>query len=281
MTTEHVWVNGEVLPLDEVRVSPVDHGVLIGDGVFETLRTAGGVPFAWRRHAQRLRRSASGLGIETPDTDALYQGCLNVMTANELPEARLRVTVTSGVGPLGSDRGPGPLTCMIAATPLTAFPATGAVVVVPWVRNERGATAGLKTTSYAENAMALAYAKAEDASEAIFANTVGLLCEGTGSNIFWARDGRLYTPDLSTGCLAGITRELVLEVAVGNGIDVDQQPMDIAELDSADEAFLTSSTRNVQPIDRINGRVLEGVPGPLTARLSALFDDLVDRTPDP
>ena len=281
MSVEHVWINGEVLPIADVQISPVDHGILIGDGVFETLRTARGVPFAWSRHAERLRLSASGLGIDEPDTGALYQGCLDVMTANELPEARLRVTVTSGTGPLGSDRGPGPLTCLIAATPLTGFPPSAAVVVVPWVRNERGATAGLKTTSYAENARALAHAKAQGAAEAIFANTKDVLCEGTGSNIFWASDGRLHTPALATGCLAGITRELILEVAAENGIDIDTGDVAVGDLDSADEAFLTSSTRNVQPIDRVNGRSLHDVPGPLTQRLSTLFDELVERTVNP
>jgi branched-chain amino acid aminotransferase len=146
------------------------------------------------------------------------------------------------------------------------FPATGDVTVVPWPRNERGALAGLKTTSYADNALALAYAKERGGGEAIFGNLAGNLCEGTGSNVFVVRGGRLVTPPLSSGCLAGVTRALVLEWCGGEEEDVP-----LEEFHRAEEAFLTSTTRDVQPIRAVDGTVLPEAPGPITAKAMEAF----------
>jgi branched-chain amino acid aminotransferase len=150
------------------------------------------------------------------------------------------------------------------------------VVVAPWPRNERGALAGIKSTSYAENVIALEYAHDHGAAEAIFLNTVGDLCEGTGTNIFVGSAGRLSTPPLTSGCLAGITRELVLEIA-----DVVEEDLTLDALERADEAFLTSSTRDVHPIASVDGIALPQCPGPLTAAAAAAFADLAARTLDP
>jgi len=146
---------------------------------------------------------------------------------------------------------------------------------VPWPRNERGAMAGIKTTSYAENVKALAYAKERGCAEAIFATTTDLLCEGTGSNVFVALDGRLVTPPLSSGCLAGVTRELVLEVT-----DAVEEDIPMAALREADEVFLTSTGRDVQAVNRIDDR---DVPtgGPLTRAAAEAFAALVATTEDP
>jgi len=132
-----------------------------------------------------------------------------------------------------------------------------AVVTVPWPRNERGALAGLKTTSYAENVVALARAHEEGASEAVFTNLAGNLCEGTGSNVFYVVDGRLRTPSLASGCLAGISRALLLEWYDGQEID---EPIEV--LGTADEIFLVSTTRDVQPVTRCDDRTL--AVGPVT-----------------
>jgi branched-chain amino acid aminotransferase len=139
-------------------------------------------------------------------------------------------------------------------------------VTVPWVRNERSPVAGLKTTSYAENVVALAYAKQRGASEALFANTQGQLCEGTGSNVFVVVEGRVLTPTLASGCLAGVTRALLMEWC-----DVVEFDLPVDVLISADEVFLTSSTRDVQPVHRVDDRVLSGAPGRVTARCAEEF----------
>lgn len=271
-----VWVDGELCDEREARISPFDHGLITGDGVFETLRAYDGRPFATTRHLERLTRSAAGLGLEIPDGGVLRAAIDAVIEANGLDEARVRVTVTGGRSPLGSERGVDGPTVIVAGAPLVPWPATVDVVVVPWPRNERGALAGLKTISYAENVVALGWARERGAGEAIFANTGGRLCEGTGSNVFLAVAGRLVTPPLSSGCLAGVTRALLLEL--GLAVEDDVPASALAE---ADEAFITSSTREVQAIAAVDGTSLPAAPGPSTTKAAAAIAGLVARDIDP
>jgi branched-chain amino acid aminotransferase len=276
-----VCVNGELGPVDALRVSPLDHGLLVGDGVFETLRVYGGVPFAWTRHLQRLARSAAGLGLGIPEVATLRAQADAVLTANALTEARLRITITGGPAPLGSERAAVAPTVVVAASALTPWPPTADVVTVPWPRNERGATAGLKTISYAENVRALAFAHDRGAGEAIFANTRGDLCEATGSNVFVVRAGAVLTPPEASGCLLGVTRALVLELAAELGIGADETDLPITALGDGDEAFLSSTTREVQAIAHVDGVALPDAPGLVTARLAEAFEALVARDLDP
>ena len=276
-----VWVNGVLLDASDATISPFDHGLLVGDGVFETLRVYGGQPFAWRRHLDRLEHSARGLGLPLPDRAEVQDAAMTVLTANGLTEARVRITVTGGVQPLGSERRQAPPTVIVAAGEVRAVASTITVVIVPWARNERGATAGLKTISYAENVRALAHAQARGAGEAMFGNTRGELCEATGSNVFVARDGVLVTPPGDAGCLLGVTRGLVLELCGELGMDCEERALPISALADADEAFLTSTTREVQAITTVDGRALPAAPGPLTTRLAKEFSALVARDLDP
>jgi len=271
-----VWVDGDLLPVEQARVSPLDHAVLTGDGVFETLRVYRGVPFAVRRHLDRLARSAAGLRLPLPDPAMIRSALDEVVRANDFAECRLRVTVTGGVGSLGSDRAEVRPTVIVAAAPLTAWAPLTDVVVVPWPRNERGAMVGVKTVSYAENVVALAYARERGAGEAVFGNLRGDLCEGTGTNVFVGTGGRLTTPPLSAGCLAGVTRELLAEL-----VDVDEVDLPLSSLAAAHEAFVTSSTREVQPIRAVDGAVLAAAPGPLTRSAAAAFSALLARDLDP
>jgi branched-chain amino acid aminotransferase len=149
-------------------------------------------------------------------------------------------------------------------------------VTVPWPRNEHGALSGLKTTSYGENVRALAYANEHGGSEAIFANTTGNLCEGTGTNVFIVSEGRLITPPLSAGCLAGVTRALVIEWA-----GASEQDVPLSALAGADEAFLTGTTRDVQPIRCVDGQALSAVPGSVTRKAMEVFAMRAAETPDP
>ncbi len=274
----HVWIDGEVLDADRARVSPFDHGLLTGDGVFETLRIYGGEPFATRRHLERLALSAAAMGLASPEPDVLRQAMADVIAADELAEGRVRITVTGGPAPLGSGRGDAGPTVIVAAGPLTEWPAATPVVTVPWPRNERAALAGVKTISYGENVVALAYAHERGAGEAIFANLAGNLCEGTGTNVFVVVGSRLVTPPLSSGCLAGVTRDLLLEL-----LDVVEDDLPLSALADAEEAFLSSSTREVQPILSVDGRRLarRHRRGGLTQAAAATFRDLVRRDIDP
>jgi branched-chain amino acid aminotransferase len=188
--------------------------------------------------------------------------------------------VTGGSGPLGSERLPGSGTCVLQLAAQDPPAATSAAVVVPWVRNERSAIAGVKTTSYAENVVALAYAKARGASEALLANTRGELCEGTGSNVFVAVDGELVTPPLSAGPLAGISRALLLEWAADDGLPVREGTLPVEVLGDAATVLLTSSIRDVQPVHAIDGRAL-AVDGDLAVRAVELFAQRVADGMDP
>lgn len=271
-----VWVDGAIVDVATASVSAFDHGLTVGDGVFETLRVYDGTPFALRRHLDRLATSAAGLGLQAPDRAVVTDAVAEVVAAAGLGDARLRITLTGGPAPLGSGRGSAGTTLVVAAAPLEPFPPAADVVVVPWPRNERGALSGLKTTSYGENVVALARAAAAGAGEAIFGNTVGQLCEGTGTNVVVGIAGRLVTPPLSSGCLAGVTRAVVLEL-----VDVEEADLPLDALAGADEAFLTSTTREVQPIERVDGSRLPAAPGPLTTAAAAAFADLLRRDLDP
>ncbi|HEX6471794.1 MAG TPA: aminotransferase class IV [Streptosporangiaceae bacterium] len=262
-----VWVNGRLYEPEQARISVFDHGVLVGDGVFETIKSVRGEAFALTRHLDRLATSAAGLGLPAPDLDAIRQGTLDVLAASPKWElGRIRITYTSGPGPLGSDRGDQGATAVVAVAEQKRFPEVGDVTVVPWPRNERGALSGLKTISYGDNAKALAYAHEHGGGEAIFGNLAGNLCEGTGSNIFVVLGGRLITPPLSSGCLAGVTRALVLEWYGGVEEDVP-----LEALHEAEEAFLTSTTRDVQPIGTVDRTALPAAPGPITKEAADAF----------
>jgi len=263
-----IWLDGGLQDIESARVSVFDHGLTVGDGIFETVKATDGKTFALTRHLDRLTRSARGLGLPDPDLDEVRRGCAAVLAANPMPFGRLRITFTGGHGPLGSDRGEHGPTLVVALGEAGRRPDSTAVVTVPWTRNERGALAGLKTTSYAENVVALARAHQHGASEALLANTVGQLCEGTGSNVFVVLDGEIHTPPVTSGCLAGITRALTVEWTGAKETDL---PLDV--LERADEVFLTSSLRDVQAVHLLDDRQLPGVAGPVTAKAMRVFDE--------
>lgn len=261
-----IWVGGGLRDADAATVSVMDHGLTVGDGVFETLKAVDGTAFALDRHLRRLARSARGLGLPEPDLEEVRDACAAVLEANPMPLGRLRVTYTGGTSPLGSERGDTGPTLVVALGTAAARPDTTAVVTVPWTRNEKGALAGLKTTSYGENVVALAQAHRHGASEALFANTRGRLCEGTGSNVFVVIGGKLLTPPLASGCLAGITRELVAD---WSGAEEADLPLDA--LQEAEEVFLTSTLRDVQSVHSVDGRPVAAAPGPVTAKAMRIF----------
>lgn len=283
MTQVLIWVDGKLFDEGEASVSVFDHSLIVGDGAFETLKTVDGVPFALNRHIARLKRSAAKLGLPEPDESTVEEACAAVV--GQVPDGigRLRVTYTGGPTPMGSPRpqsDPTP-TLIVAVVPVTvSSPRSTKIAAVSWTRNERSAIAGVKSTSYGENVVALAKANSVGGTEAVFANTQGQLCEGTGSNVFVVVEGKLLTPPLASGCLAGITRELVVEWTDSRETDL---PFDV--LDTADEVFITSSVRDVQAVDTIvfvdHVRELPGAPGPVTTKAAEIFATRSTENPEP
>jgi len=283
-----IWSDGVLHGPSEALVTGVDHGLTVGDGVFETCAVYGGEAFALTRHLRRLRRSALGLGLAEPDEDAVRAGVKAVLAAAGPDAGRLRITLTGGPGPLGSHRlAPEEQrqTVVVLAGPAVRAE-TSRAVRVPWVRNERSAVAGLKTTSYAENVVALAAAYRRGADEAVLANTVGQLCEGTGSNVLVERGGELVTPALDSGCLAGITRELLLEWSVQAGLPVREArpgelPYEVLDEVVAGQAFLTlsGSIRNVSPVASLDE--VDIALGPVSVEVQRLFQAKVAENVDP
>lgn len=265
-----IWIDNDVVDGADATVSIHDHGLTVGDGVFEVLKAPGLVPFALGPHLRRLAVSAARMGLPPPDLEVVEGAVSQLLDAHEGPDAQVRITWTAGDGPQGSDRDRQAAPRLIAsAGPMRVRQDSETVAVMPWVRNERGAMTGVKTTSYGENVVSLARAHAVGAGEALFADTQGRLCEGTGSNVFLVVEDRLITPTLEVGCLAGITRALVLEWT-----DAVETDVALAALDAADEVFLTSTTRDVQAVTRIiwdDGRERELAVGPRTRAAAAAF----------
>jgi branched-chain amino acid aminotransferase len=273
-------INGVVSPAEEARVSVLDTGFTFGDSVYEVLRTYGGRAFEPGRHFRRLRASAGRLGIALPLTDAELLSRVDALLARGgNTESYLRIVLTRGIGDssYAFEKVQGP-TVVILAKPLAAYPASCyqqgiAVAAVDIRRNHPQALdPAIKSSNLLNNILAVREARSRGADEGLLLNQDGFVAEGASTNVFAARNGALRTPPLSAGILAGITREIVLELLPGLGIASSEDPLRLPDLQSADEVFLTSTTREVMPVCRLDDRpVGSGRPGPLTRRVHEAF----------
>ena len=284
MTDTHpiVWVGGERLPSEGVHVSARDRGFTLADGVFETMKARHGKVFRLDRHLSRIERALSTLAIPLPRE--LRDWVDTAVRAADLREASIRLTVSRGIGPggVGAPSDPVPTVVVTVAPPpvfgvatyesgLTAHVASGR-------RNEHSMTAGLKTLAYTDSVAALIEARAADADEALFLDTAGHCSEASASNLFAILGGRLTTPPTSCAALPGITRAAVIELSAELGMPVDERPFDLNELQTGDEAFLTSSLRGIAPLVRVDAHTLGGgTPGPITRQVMAAYAALVNR----
>ncbi len=271
-----VSVDGRVGRPEDVTLQVTDNGFVFGDSAYETLRTYGGRPFELDRHLQRLRRTIALLGFELRVSDdelkARIDACLSFASN---PESYLRVIVSRGVGDMSYrfERIPEPTVAMyvkpLEATNEALYEKGSAAVIVSIRRNPVEAlNPAMKVSNLLNNALASREAYAKDAFEAILLNTRGEVAEGAGSNVFIVKDGLLLTPPLSCGLLAGITRELVLEIAVAEGVPHEERVLYPADLQSADELFVTSTLKELAPVATLDGApVGTGRPGPMTQAL--------------
>ncbi len=273
-------VNGIITPAEEARVSVLDNGFTYGDSVYEVLRTYGGRPFEPGRHFRRLRRSAARLGFDVPAADAQLLAQVDALLARAPGgESYIRIIVTRGVGDCSYnfDRVQGPTVVMIQK-PLPPYPPRhyeeGIRVAAVGVRRNhpRALDPAIKSSNLLNNILAVREAQSRGADEPVLLNQEGFLAEGASTNVFAGRGGTLVTPPLSAGILAGITREVVLELVAGLGIPCREQPLHVEDLLGADEAFMTSTTREVVPIRQVDeSLVADGRPGPLTRRVMRAF----------
>ncbi|MBK8461220.1 MAG: aminotransferase class IV [Micropruina sp.] len=250
------WLNGRLVEAADAQLRIDDAGFMLGDGVFTTTIVRDGRPFALRRNLARLLSSATRVGVPAPEASTLVAAVAELLAADQVQRARLRISLSSGSA--------GRPTAVVSHHPLGVLPATASVVTLPWRRNADGALAGVKSPSFGEWALVQRHLAALGVDEGLFATTSGDLCEGGVSNIFLGVGGRLVTPPLSSGCLPGVTRALICEQ-----LPVIEQALPMSVLAGAEEAFLTSAIRGVQPISLIDRRVLALAPGPLTVAAAA------------
>jgi branched-chain amino acid aminotransferase len=276
-----VNVNGQISGDKQAVVSVFDHGFLYGEGVYETLRTYGGRPFLLDRHLRRLRTSAKMINLPVPLTDGQFADRIDETmraaqsTSPATAEWYVRILLTRGVGELTYDPGacPTPSLVMIVKPhvdpPAHVFEKGVRVAFASVIRNHPGSVNPLiKSNNLLNNALAMQEALRCGAYEAVMRNYRGELSECTQSNLFIVKDGSALTPPLDAGLLAGITREFVFEVGREGDIAVRESVLHDRELFDADEAFLTSSTREIVPIVQVDDRLIgPGTPGPVTLRL--------------
>lgn len=278
-----VYLNGAITPLAEARLPALDAGLLLGAGLFETLRSYDGLVFRLADHLARLDASATHLDIPIQESaDELTRAVAAVLEANSLRDARLRLTVTRGPLPAeGEGLPPARPTCLITAGAMTPYAdelyEKGMTVTVSDVRvNDKDPTCGHKTINYLTNLLVLRDAHGRGAQEALRFNGPGRLAEGCISNVFIVTAGRLRTPPVSEGCLPGIARKVVLELAKSEGLDAVEEPIAAQELLHADEIFLTNTIMEVMPVCRIERHPIgEDRPGPVTLRLAAAYKKCV------
>ena len=279
--SEIVYLNGSLLPLNEARISPVDYGFLFGFGLFETMRAYDGKIFRLDKHLNRLARSTETLGLPAATLD-IGKAVTDTLQANNLSNARIRVTVSAGEGGIVPDpAGCTSPTVLITAGPYQPYPEQtyekGFKAVISSIRrNSQSPLSRLKSMNYLENLLAKREAKTAGADEALFLNERDLVAEAAMSNIFIVSGGMLKTPRVENGILPGITREIILELAPKLGIEAVEQDIWLGDILEAEEAFLTNSVMEVMPLVKVaRNRIGSGKPGPVTRKLRQAYRGLV------
>lgn len=279
-----VYINGQLFDREDAKISVFDHGLLYGDGVFEGMRSYGGRVFQLTEHLDRLWESARAIQLEIPGSKHEMAKAVNdTLAVNKLTDGYIRLVVTRGSGTLGLD----PNRCshpqvIIIADKISLYPEENYVqglelVTASTIRNHPAALSPrIKSLNYLNNILAKIEGLRAGCVEALMLNHKGEVAECTGDNIFIVRHGVLLTPPIDAGILEGITRNVVLELAEQNGIQVSQSPFTRHDIFVADECFLTGSAAEVIPVVKLDGRVIgDGAPGEITNRLIQAFKRLV------
>lgn len=269
-----LWCNGRWLDADRYPAVADDRGAFLGLGLFETMGAQDGRPLFIERHLARLKKSCGRIGwlLEIPDISSIATELLIRNGLGEGP-ARLRLIVTGGSGPHNDLRQGKDHSVWLSASRSAQPPTSISLCLSPWPRNERSPLAGMKTACYAENLFALDHARRLGFDETLFLNTAGEVCETATANCFIVKNGGIVTPPDTSGCLPGIGREVLCEIALADGIACEMKTLRVSDVEDADEIFISSSTRGPVPVTKFEERIIEA--GPLTRRLRDLW--LVER----
>lgn len=287
-----IWLNDGLVDKEDAKVSVFDHGVLYGDGIFEGIRAYNGRVFRLEDHLKRLAESAKAILLELPmPLKEIEKAVIETVRANGLKDSYIRLVVTRGIGDLGLDmrKCKHGATLFIIADKIELYPEEfynkGLTLITSTIR-QKGldqVTPSVKSLNYLANILARAEATAAGAQEAILLNAQGHVSECSGDNIFFIKNGKIWTPPTSAGILVGITRQVVMELAADklkNPVQVRNFPR--ADLYSADEVFLTGTGAEVIAAVKIDGRVIgSGVAGPITRQLTKLFREYANSTGTP
>ena len=280
-----VYIDGEYYPKSQAKISVFDHGLLYGDGVFEGIREYKGVVFKLKEHVDRLYRSAHAIMLKIPLTkDEMTQAVVETLRKNKLKDSYIRLVVTRGEGDLGLDPRKCPKPSIIIITDTIKLHAEGAkengiTAMFSWVRRNPvdATTHEIKSLNYLNSVMAKIEANANGVDEAICLESNGYIAEGVGENIFIVKNGEILTPPTSTGALAGITADIVVDLAAKLGLKLTVTNLTPFMLFTADEAFFTGTAMEMVPIREVNKRQINtGKPGPATKKLMAEFQKVIE-----
>ena len=281
-----IFLNNKFVPEDQASISVFDHGFLYGDGVYETLRAYHGQFFLLERHLVRLCQSCELIGLDLPKQEKLWPALLEeTLRRNKLTDAAVRITISRGQGGLGLDPSlcPRP-TLVIMAKPFRPYPPSlkkeGVRLEIGEVRRNpiSAQSPRIKSLSFLNNILAKQEALRMGGDDALMLNIEGEISECPTSNVFFVKDGKIKTPSVDCGILEGVTREVVIMLGKEQGLNFEEGRYGARELVEADECFITNTGMEIMPVSRIGEkRIGTGCPGPLTARLSQLFQENVER----
>ncbi|MEM8864149.1 MAG: branched-chain-amino-acid transaminase [Planctomycetota bacterium] len=282
--SRQVYISGKLVPSDEAKVSVFDHGLLYGDGVFEGLRIYSGKVFRLEDHLRRLYDSAKAILLEIPlDVAAMTAAVHETVEANDLADGYIRLIVTRGAGTLGlgPDKCKDPEVIIIADTialyPDEYYEHGLEIITSSVIRNHPAALSPrIKSLNYLNNILAKIEGMQAGCIEAMMLNHKGEVAECTGDNLFIVRDGRLLTPPIDAGILEGVTRDVVLELAIAQGIETAEVALTKHDVYVADECFLTGTAAEVIAVVKVDNRAIgDGKPGPITQQLKRTFSEHV------
>ena len=272
-----IYHNDQIVPLPEAKLSPGQMGLLMGWGVFTTLRIYQGVPFAFDKHWARMTHDAERLGITLDyKQEAVWDAIVKLSAANQRPEGAVRLSFIKNQGGMWADAPGRPETdLLIFSRELTVWPVSHKLLLVPDGIYSHGNLAGAKMLSWVQNAGTLERVHREGYDDALLLNEQGNLGECTSANVFLVRGGTVLTPPLSSGCLPGITRDALQEVVPDAGYKFVEKDLTSADLDSAEEVFISSTTREVAGVGSIQPKWKYQAPGKVTSELAGAFQKYV------